>query len=398
MKRLFSCSAALFILLCTTVLLARPGILKTKSGETYDGEIKDDGDSYTVTVDKVDSQIPKSDVASVSYSESIDQEFSQRMAALGPKDAEGRVKLARFAFDNGRNDLAIQALSVAMQIDPENADAASMLKTVQAQQGMEQNRASAAANPASAAAQNPNPTGTGPQTAAPVRLLTPADINSIRQHELKPDEDIPIQISTDLRRKFAAHVGMPLADFNSMSPMQQLSMIMDKGDADMRAAAKVTRDPQAIMDFKREIQPMVLRNCATSACHGGEGGGDFILYSGNDQATTYTNFYIMEQFSMKSATAGGFFDSGQRKLIQRGDGAHSLLIEFSLPAGEAENSHPKIPNNSFNGIFRSRAERLAQQAIQWMDHGLNQIEPNYGIDYTPPTFQGTATSEPSTLP
>jgi hypothetical protein len=395
MKRLFSCLAALLILLCTTALLARPGILKTKSGETYNGEIKDDGDSYTVTVDKVDSQIPKSDVASVAYNDSVDQEFSQRMASLGPKDAEGRVKVARFAFDNGRNDLAIQALSVAMQIDPENADAASMLKTVQAQQGMEQNRQTAAANPPTPA---PNPTDTGPQPAVPVRLLTPADINSIRQHELKPDEDIPIQISTDLRRKFAAKVGMPVTDFNSMSPMQQLGMIMDKGDADMRAAAKVTRDPQAMLDFKREIQPMVLRNCATSACHGGEGGGDFILYNGTDQATTYTNFYIMEQFSMKSATSGGFFDSGQRKLIQRGDGAHSLLIEFGLPAGEAENSHPKIPNSSFNGIFRSRDDHLAQAAIQWMDHELNQIEPNYGIDYTPPTFSGTATSQPSTLP
>jgi len=396
MKRLFSCSAALLILLCTTVLLARPGVLKTKSGETYNGEIKDDGDSYTVTVDKVDSQIPKSDVASVSYNDTIDEEFSQRMAGLGPKDAEGRVQVARFAFDNGRNDLAIQALSVALQIDPENADAASMLKTVQAQQGMEQNRQAAAANPA--AAQNPNPAAAGTEPAIPVRLLTPADINSIRQYELKPDEDIPIQISSDLRRKFAARVGMPLSDFNSLSQMQQLSMIMDKGDAEMRAAAKVTRDPQAIMDYKREIQPMVLRNCATSSCHGGPGGGDFILYNGNDQATTYTDFYIMQQFSMKISNAGGFFDSGQRKLIQRGDGAHSLLIEFGLPSGEAENSHPKVPNSSFNGIFRSRDERLAQQAIQWMDHGLNQIEPNYGIDYTPPTVSGTATSQPSTLP
>jgi hypothetical protein len=166
----------------------------------------------------------------------------------------------------------------------------------------------------------------------------------------------------------------------------------------MRAGARVTRDPQAILDYKRLIQPMVLRNCATSACHGGPGGGDFILYNGNDQATTYTNFYIMEQFSMKSASTGGFFDSGQRKFIQRGDGAHSILIEFGLPIGEAENSHPKVPNSSFNGMFRSRDDNLAQQAIGWMDHGLNQIEPNYGIAYTPPAATTAPASQPSTLP
>jgi hypothetical protein len=396
--RLFAVSAALFLLLCTSALLARPGILKTKSGQTYDGDIKDDGDSYTVTVDKIDSQIPKSDVLSVSYTGSIDEQFNQRLTQLDPKDAEGRVKVARWAFDNGRNDLALQAIGGALQIDPTNADALDMQKTVQAQQQLDQNR-SAAAPPAAATPMTPNPDGTATAGAtAPVapakHLLTPADINSIRQHEIKPGEDITIQIPADLRHKFSGQVGMTYSDFSALSPTDELKMILDKGDAQEKAAVKIARDPDAIMQFKRIIQPMILRNCATSGCHGGPAGGKFILYNGNDQATTYTNFYIMEQFSMSTSANTGFFGGSQRKLIDRGDGVHSLLITFGLPAGQAELSHPKVPNSGFNGIFHSLDDHLAQEAIDWMDHGLTPIEPNYGINYVPPT----AATQPTTLP
>jgi hypothetical protein len=399
-RLLVSGSVALLVLLSASALLARPGILKTKSGQTYDGDIKDDGDTYTVTVDKIDSQISKTDVSSVSYTGSISDEFNQRMAKLDPKDAEGRVKVARFAFDAGQYDLAIQALSSAVQIDPDNADALDMLKTVQAQRALEDSRATVAAQPAAnpppLADTAPPPDVTQPAQPVPKKLLTPADINSIRQHEILPGEDISVVIPTDLRRKFADRVGMSYADFNAHTPVEQLNMILDKGDAEMKAAAKVNHDPKAIMDFKRLIQPMVLRNCATSGCHGGPAGGKFILYNSNDEATTYTNFYIMEQFAMKTGSGGGFFGGGgDRKMIERGNGAHSLLIMFGLPAGQADVSHPKVPNSTFNGIFRSREDRLAQQAIDWMDHGLNLIEPAYGINYTPPT---APTSQPSTLP
>jgi hypothetical protein len=286
-----------------------------------------------------------------------------------------------------------------MQINPDNADALEMLRTVQAQQQLDHSQAAAAPS-AEAAPPGPDQTtdanGTPIFTPIPKHLLTTADINAIRQAEVKPNEDIPISIPADLRRKFAARIGMNYNDFSALSPFDQLEMIMQQGDAEMKAAVKIGRDPQALLDFKREIQPMVLRNCATSGCHGGAAGGKLILYNGTDTATTYTNFYIMEQFTMHSTAHTGFFggDAGS-KLIQRGDGAHSLLVSFGLPAGQADVSHPKVPNSSFNGIFHSREDRLCQQAITWMDKGLNLIEPNYGINYTPPT---APTSQPATLP
>jgi hypothetical protein len=394
MKRLLSGSVALCVLLLASALLARPGVLKTKSGDVYKGEITDDGDHYTITADKVQTPVSKQDVASIYYPGPIDDQFNKRMAALDPKDAPGRVKLAHFAFDNGKNELALQALNSAIQIDPNNQDAQEMLKTVNAQLNLDRNR-DAAAGQATPAVDASAP-GMASPMAIPKRLLTPADINSIRQHELKPDEDIPISIPPDVRRKFAENIGMNYNEFNGMAPADQLALILQKGDAKTKAAVKIARDPQSILDFKRLIQPMVLRNCATGTCHGGPAGGKFILYNNTDQASTYTNFYIMEQFSMATNVNSGFFGGGsERKLIDRGDGAHSLLVNFGLPAGQGDISHPKIANSGFNGIFRSRDDRLCQQAIDWMDHGLTLIEPDYGIKYTPPTV---ATSRPTAAP
>jgi hypothetical protein len=281
-----------------------------------------------------------------------------------------------------------------MQIDHNNADAIDMLRTVRAQQQLDQTHNGGAGAPNQIPSDLPvNPRAT-PLVPISDKRLTDADINSIRQHEILPGEEIPVQISADLRRKMAARVGMTYDAFSAQSPTQQLQQILDKGDADMKAAAKVGRDPLAILTFKREILPMVLRNCATIGCHGGSAGGSFLPFNKNDTPSTYTNFYIMEQFSMKTA-ATGFFGSGDRKMIERGDGVHSLFIAFGLPAGQSDVSHPKVPNSSFNGIFRGPDDKLAQQAIQWMNHGLNTIEPSYGISYTPPTG---ATTQPTTLP
>jgi hypothetical protein len=403
MKRFFYGAAAIGVLISASAIFATPGVLKTTNGQTYSGDISDNGDNFTVANHGIDSQIPKTQVASVTYtdpSSTIVDTFNQRMSTLGPRDAEGRVKLARFAFDNGRNDLAIQALSVAMQIDPNNAEAIDMLKTVQAQQTLQQNKAAQAAAAANAPTAPVDNSITNPPVspmAVAKKFLTPADINDIRQHEIHPGEQIAITIPNDLKRKFAALIGVSYSEFDALAPEDQMQQIMQKGTKEMKAAVKISRDPLAIMHFKQHILPMVLRNCATSACHGGANGGNFILYNSNDQAAVYTNFYIMEQFSMKTAGSTGFFGGGgERKMIERGDGAHSLLVDFALPPGQGDVSHPKVPNSGFNGIFHGRDEPLYNQTVDWMNKDLNLIAPNYDIDYTPPV--SPATSQPTTLP
>ncbi|MBV8780654.1 MAG: hypothetical protein JO353_04590 [Phycisphaerae bacterium] len=392
-RNVIRAAGLLAVLSLASTSSAREGVLKTTGGLTYRGDIREEETRYIVTVDKIDTPIDKSQVASVDYTGTIDEQFDERMKALDPKDAQGRVTVARFAFDHGRNDLAIQALSSAMQIDPNNADAIAMLKTVDAQQQLARTQAdkAAAAKPAAAETGNPAPPASQPAG----KLLTTADMNRIRLYERHPDESLTFTMSADARKKFFTDTGMSPLAFGQMSQADQLTAIVNKGSDEVIAGTKVMHDPAAIVQFRRSIQPAVLRNCATIGCHGGSNGGQLVLFNATDDASTYTNFYILEQYAQTTKGDGSFFGgASQRKLIERGNSAHSLLINYALPARVGDVSHPPIVGGGMTNIFRGRSGPVYDQFTDWMDHTLNMIPPNYGIKYDIP--RGTSpTSQPA---
>src|SRR5215471_18496376 len=83
--------------LCASVLLGEQGIVKTRDGNTLQGDVKEKEDSVVVTIHGVDTVIPKSEVASVEMTGSTAAELLGRLAKLDPKDSAGRVALARVA-------------------------------------------------------------------------------------------------------------------------------------------------------------------------------------------------------------------------------------------------------------------------------------------------------------
>src|SRR4051794_33171504 len=71
-----------------TVVLARPGVVKTRDGQTYDGEVDDKApDALVVTVKGIKTRIERTRVASVQYPTGTPaQNFADRLARLGPRD------------------------------------------------------------------------------------------------------------------------------------------------------------------------------------------------------------------------------------------------------------------------------------------------------------------------
>src|SRR5438105_4354027 len=125
-------------LISATVALARPGIVRTRDGQTYDGEVDDkDPDNILVTVRGIQTSIPRVRIASIDYANNYQKEFADRLAKLGPADVAGRLALARDAFNQKQYGLARQAAESARMIDPNNADAVSMLETIQSQMRLE---------------------------------------------------------------------------------------------------------------------------------------------------------------------------------------------------------------------------------------------------------------------
>ena len=79
----------------------------------------------------------------------------------------------------------------------------------------------------------------------------------------------------------------------------------------------------------------------------------------------------------------GVFGSAQRKMVDRGQGARSILVQYGLPVDVAEMDHPNVAG--YDGVFRTAQDVRMKQLVDWIDHSLKQPEPDYSdIKFDPP--------------
>jgi hypothetical protein len=383
--------AVVIAILLGALALAQNGVVVTKSGVKYEGEITERGDLVIVRDSRnIQTTIKREDIESITYRESVEQSIRDRLEKLGATDVPGRIALAREAFNVRQYTLARDVLESALEIEPRNEDVLQLLDLVSSQMRMEEGRQDNGTRSPGAAATVQRP-------AHHQTLLSADDINVIRQKELRRgDTQVRINIPAPVKRRFAEVQNIPWSEFNAMSVVDQALMILDKGDDESRREVRITSDPASLAEFRRSVHPLILNGCASSGCHGGMNAGGLVLISpATSEAATYTNFYILSQYAQSvGAGDGGPFGGGARRMIQRGSGARSILAEFGLPANLSEADHPKVPG--YNGIFRNRDDSRYENVVRWMNESLVPTDPNYGIKYTIP--RGTKPSEPSTAP
>jgi hypothetical protein len=391
--------AVLFLvsLLTTSLAYAKPGIVKIRNGQTYQGDVEENADSYTVTSKSgIKTQIPRADIASVTYTEPFDQELAARRAKLSKTDVKGRIALANEAFSHHRYLAARDLAQEALNIDPNSTDANAMLTNAMAQLRLERVRTAPATTHAAVTAAAPT---TAPLTAPShaAKVLSPAQINTIRQFELQSTEtDVPIHFENDVRRKYALGIWHhPIEQFMRMTPMQQAVQILHDGTPAMQNDVKIMRDPAAMMIYRRTIQPYVIQNCATSRCHGGSNGDGLILLTpAESEPATYTNFFILQSYTKSVPSGGGIFGHGDLHLIDRTQPSKSLLLQYSIPQDVSDYDHPVV--QGYRPPLRGLDDPRYQQIWSWIHDALNPSLslPNYGISYTPPT--ASAATKPAT--
>jgi hypothetical protein len=370
-------------LLGTSFLFAEQGIVRTRDGQVLQGEISEKPDSVTVTIHGVQTIVPRNDVESIEMIGSALSDLRARIARLNPQDVPGRVALAREAFDRREYELSRELLDAALAIDPNDTEANRMLGIVQSQLRMERSRLEPVA---------PGPVAPRPPVVHPPverRLLTPNDIEAIRRKELKPaDRDVRIRFVGDVKRRFAESLNMTFAEFNSKPTVEQALLILERGDASMRDQVRIQSDPPSIREYKTQIQPLVLASCATTGCHGGPPGAGLVLFnSAENDALSYTNFFILQNYARKapSSDGGAVFGDGAKRMINRGRGDESLLANYGLPIAIAEYDHPLVNGKPITPVFRNKDDAKYRMVVNWMNESLAPFEPQYGIYYTPPT-------------
>src|SRR5438093_1351583 len=166
-------AAALVGGLSCSILLAVPGKVVTKQGDTFEGEVQDrradqgvviittaDGRKVQVKAGNVDRIQPLArpegapdeapgappgfDVPPTPAPRpapapgSVEADLRNRLAALPKNDVTNRIKLARAALPRREYGVARDCLDQALRLDPRNQEAADLLRTVDAQQRMDQ--------------------------------------------------------------------------------------------------------------------------------------------------------------------------------------------------------------------------------------------------------------------
>lgn len=258
--------------------------------------------------------------------------------------------------------------------------------------------------PAGVRLQKPVPEGSD----ALIDQITPETINRIRFMELRaarakrqgdPEQlvdRVSVQISPETINKFLVLKQGDFAfrgdearkRFLAMTPAKKLAVIAwwvrDTNDEFLFADdIKIQRDPEILVDFRKRIQPTLLANCATAACHASaDPKNKFRLF--NDpkrrEQMTYANFLTLRQWLVNDLP-----------LINRDKPDDSLLLTYILPDSESRFPHPRTAD--FRPLYQKRSARGYKLLHDWIS-SLRLLKSGVGYGLSPMPGFPSPTSAP----
>ena len=216
-----------------------------------------------------------------------------------------------------------------------------------------------------------------------MKPLTAQQISMIRLQEIS---DADTQIRGRMTRKFLDEFwttyvktqpgqDLSVAAYNTfVNPSNfanQVRAIRNAGNPKFSENVEILSDPMDMTAFRTRVQPYVLANCATSACHGGDKAGNFHLLRGTNDAGVYTDFYIMTSYVAK--------DGG--RVINRDEPDKSLFLQYGVPKNVAHFTHPgKADVRPHFGDENAADYRMMADWVKTLAYP----QPNYGIVYEIP--------------
>jgi hypothetical protein len=389
-RRLWWISAAV-VCFSASLLFARQGVIKTRDGKTLEGDIEEKPDQVIISLHGIRTAINRDNIeGQVEYFDNIEARYQDKVSKLPKKPtAADRLAIARWLFDAKAFDLALKEIDEAKKLDPNSAEAATLEQTVISQRRIDKTRAAAPPPPPGARPPaNPGGPAAKPPTAGneKAHYLTPEDINIIRQTEWREkDTTVPrATVPPDVRKRYVELKALDPGQFAALKmPLQAYYILSDPTvPAEMKREIKLTTDPQALADYRRTIQPLVINNCATIGCHGGRNSTHFTLFNNNPEKdeVAYTNFYILQNYKQS-------FGDKEYSMIDRTYPERSILTQFALSPDTSELKHPEIKGQTYKPIAANRSSPGYRTLVEWMKE-LQAGEPNYGIKYDLPGGSG----------
>jgi hypothetical protein len=361
-------------LVASSAAAGKPGVVKTKNGLEIMGDV-DESAAETVTIIKADGKptlVYKANVGSIKYFDSVKEEFDYRLKGLGRQDVPGHIALARWAIAKKEPALAAQAVASAKAIDPASTEVAALEK----QLNIAKPPATKPVAPPPATAPVTTGGGVGPAK----RLLTPEEITLVRLREM-PRGDKTIKLQVLPTAKIAARDAGVINDveFKSITLPELAMRILDSNNAPpaLKQQVKVLSDPAPLVEYRQKVNKVLVASCASAACHGGNQGGNLLLFPDpQKEDQVLTNFVVLQKFEKK-------VEGAVRSMLDRNNPEASLLLGYMLNPETSRTPHPKV--EGFKAAARTVREPAYVAAMNWMGKSLIPIAAPYGdIDLTAP--------------
>lgn len=379
--------------------LAREATVTLNDGKTYTGEVvSDDAGGVVLLIANIRTTIPREDVKSVEYIETIESQYATRRAAIADDNIGDRLVLARWLYENKAYTLAKKEVDDLKTRAPDDTQIDTLGRAIEARLKLMEDSAKTAADkapkPADKNTPSPKPgTSTdatvGPpglkfdEKGLPTERLSDKEINTIRVYEVdlrsnpRPRVIVPKSVVDDVLTGYSDRENVPKGKdqqkFRSAPGVDQLQLLFDLKARELYDQVTVKDDPAFIKNFTSNIhRAYVLNYCGTSSCHGGENGGRMFLFrnEGTSDRTIYTNFYTLAKFE----TAKGY-------MIDMTKPERSFLIQYGLPVEEAALPHPTV--KGWQPFARNINNATIQVVLRWISTLSTTVNFKYPIAYTP---------------
>ncbi len=398
------------VLVLAAPLAARQATVVMNDGRQVQGTVVAETDTtLTLRIAEIDTPIAKDAIREVTFAQTVEEAYQAQRAQLKDEDLEGRFKLAQELYDSWSKSRDNAALLLAQkELDelasrfPEDGRVPALRNIIASRLKLQDTQA---AKPEPSP--TPTPSATEPTAAAdpslaglPSERISEPDINLIRVFEVdmqspnKPRITATRELRDRVLKDYADNDATPKgrtaqARFFSAQGHEVLSLLFKLRAREMYGEVTVHDDPPALRTFKQNVHSrFVLNYCGTNECHGGKNAGALFLFRAQpaSDATVYSNFYALHAYSNASGV-----------MIDRESPQSSLLLNYALPTNLSRVPHPSgaaVPG--WKPLLRSLDDPNAQMLVRWVE-SLYRPEPNYGVQYTPPSLK-PAEAPPSPVP
>jgi hypothetical protein len=221
-------------------------------------------------------------------------------------------------------------------------------------------------------------------------LISREDVNLIRVFEIDFRRPPRLAVSPETMRKllenYSDHKAIPAEENRRerlfrADPVDIVKLMFEVQARELYGEIQVLSEPHSLNVFRRRVHnTWLIRNCATSRCHGGPDAGRFILHNRNysDERVRYSNLLTLERLDLDPAWP----------LVNYAEPTDSLIIQYGLPRHLARKPHPEVPG--WSPVFRRLDDPMIRHTVEWIQ-SMYRPRIDYPVEYEPPQPK---TSEP----